>query len=352
MTDAITPSRDIARLIEIMAALRTPGTGCPWDLEQNFETIAPYTIEEAYEVADAIARRDLPDLKDELGDLLLQVVYHARLAEEQGAFAFGDVVEAITRKMIRRHPHVFGDGAARDPASIKAAWDRIKAEERAEKAAERVQLAQSNSLLTSTGRGRRGDAVPDGTPAPNPSPQGRGEVSEGAATSPTLSDVPVGLPALTRAVKLQDKAAKVGFDWPNLAPVFDKLKEEIAEFEEVARPADPRGESLLASGDSPPRSRPPDAAPSGRLAERESEGAIKEEFGDMLFVMANIARHLKLDAEAALRAANQKFVRRFAHIEVRLAERGKTPSQSTLEEMDALWDEAKARDKKRGAREA
>jgi ATP diphosphatase len=311
MTDAIKPARDIARLIEIMAALRTPVTGCPWDLEQNFETIAPYTIEEAYEVADAIARRDLPDLKDELGDLLLQVVYHARLAEEQGAFAFSDVVEAITRKMIRRHPHVFSDGAARDPQSVKAAWDRIKAEERAEKAAEHARLSTS----------------------PFPSPQGGGELRDHEPKSSTLADIPIGLPALTRAIKLQDKAAKVGFDWPNLAPVFDKLKEEIAEFEEVAFPADPR-------------------APSGRLAERESEGAIKEEFGDMLFVMANIARHLKLDPEAALRAANQKFVRRFAHIETRLAEHGKTPSQSTLEEMDALWDEAKVKEKSAARKDA
>lgn len=316
MTDAITPSRDVARLIEIMAALRTPVTGCPWDLEQNFETIAPYTIEEAYEVADAIARRDLPDLKDELGDLLLQVVYHARLAEEQGAFAFGDVVEAITRKMIRRHPHVFGDGAARDQASIKATWDRIKAEERAEKAAEQARL---------------------------PSPLSR----EQTKTSSTLADIPVGLPSLTRAIKLQDKAAKVGFDWPNLAPVFDKLKEEIAEFEEVALPADPRGEFLLAPSDSRSASRPEGAASGGRLPRGESPDAIKEEFGDMLFVMANIARHLKLDPEAALRAANRKFVRRFAHIEARLEERGKTPSQSTLQEMDALWDEAKAKEKER-----
>jgi ATP diphosphatase len=333
MTDGITPSRDIARLIEIMAALRTPVTGCPWDLEQSFETIAPYTIEEAYEVADAIARGDLPDLKDELGDLLLQVVYHARLAEEQGAFAFGDVVEAITRKMIRRHPHVFADGSARDPAAVKETWAKIKAEERAEKDAERARLASM------------------ATPTPNPSPQGGGELFEQSRASPTLADVPVGLPALTRAIKLQNKAADVGFDWPNLAPVFEKLKEEIAEFEEVALPADPRGEeSLLASGDSPPGSRPPDAkvtAPSGRLAERESEGAIKEEFGDMLFVMANIARHLKIDPEAALRAANQKFVRRFAYIEARLSDRGKTASQSTLSEMDALWDEAKAIEKNR-----
>jgi ATP diphosphatase len=328
MTDAITPSRDITRLVEIMAALRTPVTGCPWDLEQNFETIAPYTIEEAYEVADAIARRDLPDLKDELGDLLLQVVYHARLAEEQGAFAFGDVVEAITRKMIRRHPHVFGEGAPRDQASIKATWNRIKAEERAEKAAERARL---------------------------PSPLSR----EQTKTSSTLADIPVGLPSLTRAIKLQDKAAKVGFDWPNLAPVFDKLKEEIAEFEEVALPADPRGKEQSNTPAPSGRLRAaesegakPTSASGGRLPGGESPDAIKEEFGDMLFVMANIARHLKLDPEAALRAANQKFVRRFAHIEARLAESGKTPSQSTLQEMDALWDEAKAKEKERGTREA
>ncbi|WP_423414638.1 nucleoside triphosphate pyrophosphohydrolase [Hyphomicrobium sp. B1] len=313
MANTMKPSRDIARLIEIMAALRTPVTGCPWDLEQTFETIAPYTIEEAYEVADAIDRRDLADLKDELGDLLLQVVYHSRLAEEQGAFAFGDVVEAVTKKMIRRHPHVFGDGSARDPSAVKATWDQLKAEERAEKAAERARLSGGNT-----------------TSADGPV---------------TLADVPPTLPALTRATKLQHKAAKVGFDWPNLLPVFDKLKEEIQEFEEVALPHDPRGESLLAPGDSPPESRPPGAAPSGRLAERESEGAIKEEFGDILFVMANIARHLDINPEDALRGANRKFIRRFAHIEKVLAERGKTPSQSTLEEMDTLWDEAKALEK-------
>ncbi|HEY8129597.1 MAG TPA: nucleoside triphosphate pyrophosphohydrolase, partial [Hyphomicrobium sp.] len=304
-----------------------------------------YTIEEAYEVADAIARRDLLDLKDELGDLLLQVVYHARLAEEQGAFAFGDVVDAITRKMIRRHPHVFANGAARDPAAVKATWERIKAEERAEKAAEHARIARAatTSPLPSTGWG---DAVPDdGTPTPNPSPQGGGELSVAAATSQTLANVPVGMPALTRAIKLQGKAAKVGFDWPNLAPVFDKLKEEIAEFEEVALPMDPR----FAPSDSRSASRPEGAASGGRLPGGESpdanKNAIKEEFGDMLFVMANIARHLKLDPEAALRAANQKFVRRFAHIEARLSENGKTPSQSSLAEMDALWDEAKAIEK-------
>ncbi|MBS0268854.1 MAG: nucleoside triphosphate pyrophosphohydrolase [Proteobacteria bacterium] len=296
MADTLKPSRDISRLVEIMAALRTPKTGCPWDLEQTFETIAPYTIEEAYEVADAIARKDLVDLKDELGDLLLQVVYHSRIAEEQGAFALGDVVLSSTKKMIRRHPHVFGDGAARDPAAVKSTWEEIKAAERAEKALEHSRLSGAGS-----------------TP------------SHKAAT---LADVPVGLPALTRAIKLQDKAARVGFDWPNLQPVFEKLKEEIAELEEVALPADPRGDSSVVS-----------SAPGA------NQDAINEEFGDMLFVMANIARHLKLDPEAALRAANDKFVRRFAHIEKALGERGKSPSQSSLAEMDALWDEAKAIEK-------
>jgi ATP diphosphatase len=195
MADRVTPSRDIARLIEIMAALRTPATGCPWDLEQSFETIAPYTIEEAYEVADAIARNDLADLKDELGDLLLQVVYHARIAEEQGAFAFGDVVEAITRKMIRRHPHVFGDGTARDPSTVRATWEELKAEERAEKAAERARLARS----------------------PNPSPQGGGELSEHSQTSPTLAHVPVGLPALTRATQRLQLAMQNSIIAPTLA---------------------------------------------------------------------------------------------------------------------------------------
>ncbi|MBS0238562.1 MAG: nucleoside triphosphate pyrophosphohydrolase [Proteobacteria bacterium] len=296
MADTLKPSRDISRLVEIMAALRTPKTGCPWDLEQTFETIAPYTIEEAYEVADAIARKDLVDLKDELGDLLLQVVYHSRIAEEQGAFALGDVVLSSTKKMIRRHPHVFGDGPARDPAAVKSTWEEIKAAERAEKALEHSRLPGAGS-----------------TP------------SHKAAT---LGDVPVGLPALTRAIKLQDKAARVGFDWPNLQPVFEKLKEEIAELEEVAFAADPRGNSSVAS-----------------LAPVANQDAINEEFGDMLFVMANIARHLKLDPEAALRAANDKFVRRFAHIEKALSERGKSPSQSSLAEMDALWDEAKAIEK-------
>ncbi len=293
----MTPSQDIARLIEIMAALRTPHTGCPWDLEQSFETIAPYTIEEAYEVADAITRRDLVDLKDELGDLLLQVVYHAHLAEEQHAFAFGDVVEAITAKMIRRHPHVFGSDEERAAGAVAGHWAKIKAEERAAKAAARNE-AQPAAAASPLPAGRRGEGL--------------------------LADVSLALPALTRAVKLQDKAASVGFDWPSLAPVFDKMREELAELEQVALPADPRG-----TADRTPR----------RMAE------IEEEFGDLLFVMANVARHLRLDPEAALRAANQKFTRRFHHIERRLAEAGRTPADSTLPEMDALWDEAKAQER-------
>lgn len=286
MSKTIEPSRDIARLIEIMAALRTPGTGCPWDLAQNFQTIAPYTLEEAYEVADAIERRDLDDLKEELGDLLLQVVYHARMAEEADAFSFGDVVEGVTAKMIRRHPHVFGDETARSPGAVDGIWAKIKAEEKA--------LKQG---------------------------AGNGEPAQPSV----LSDIPAALPGLTRAIKLQDKAARVGFDWPGLIPVFDKVREELAELEEVALPH-------------------PSEAPAA--------DAITEEFGDLLFVVANVARHLKIDPEAALRGANQKFIRRFSHIEQRLAGQGRAPAQSSLEEMDALWDEAKAIEKAKAASSA
>ena len=286
MSKTIEPSRDIARLIEIMAALRTPGTGCPWDLAQNFQTIAPYTLEEAYEVADAIERRDLDDLKEELGDLLLQVVYHARMAEEADAFSFGDVVEGVTAKMIRRHPHVFGDETARSPGAVDGIWAKIKAEEKA--------LKQG---------------------------AGNGEPAQPSV----LSDIPAALPGLTRAIKLQDKAARVGFDWPGLVPVFDKVREELAELEEVALPH-------------------PGEAPTA--------DAITEEFGDLLFVVANVARHLKIDPEAALRGANQKFIRRFSHIEQRLAGQGRAPAQSSLEEMDALWDEAKAIEKAKAASSA
>jgi nucleoside triphosphate diphosphatase len=281
----------LADLADVMAALRTPVTGCPWDLEQTFETIAPYTIEEAYEVADAIARQDKADLKEELGDLLLQVVYHARLAEEEKAFALDDVIAGITAKMIRRHPHVFGDDAARSAGAAKGFWEKIKAEEKAAKAAERARL---------------------------------GHVATSALPS-ALDDVPVGMTALTRAVKLQGKAAQVGFDWPDIAPVFAKVREEIGELEEEMKTA-PRAETEMAGT------------------------AIEEEYGDLLFVMANVARHLRLDPEAALRRANDKFRRRFRAIEAELARRGRTPHDSTLEEMDAIWDEVRAADKtsKRG----
>ena len=271
-TDAAGP---LARLIEVMAALRTPGSGCPWDLEQTFKSIAPYTIEEAYEVADAIAREDVADLKEELGDLLLQVVYHARMAEEQGAFIFADVAEGIGAKMIRRHPHVFGSPQARAAGAAEGFWERAKAEEKRARAAGR---AQSD-----------------------------------AAQQSHLDTVSLPFPALTRAVRLQDEAAKVGFDWPSLEPVFAKMKEELAELE--------------------------DSISGGERAK------VEEELGDLLFVLANIARHLAIDPEASLRAANQKFTGRFRRIEEKLRARGKSSTQSDLAEMDALWNEAKAEER-------
>ncbi len=275
----MTPSRDIARLIELMAALRTPGSGCPWDLEQSFATIAPYTIEEAYEVAEAIARGDLEDLRDELGDLLLQVAFHARMAEEAGAFDFGDVVHAITAKLLRRHPHVFGDTGALPVAAVNELWDRIKGEEKDARAARRKHTG--------------------------------GERAE------TLGGVPTGLPGLARALKLQEQAGKVGFDWNDARAVLAKIREEADEIE-----------SALALGQ----------AERNRLA---------EEVGDLLFAVVNLARHVGADPETALRAANAKFERRFAAIERALAARGKSPRQSTLTEMDALWDAAKAAEKER-----
>jgi nucleoside triphosphate diphosphatase len=275
----MTPSRDVGRLIEIMAALRTPKTGCPWDLEQTFATIAPYTLEEAYEVADAIARNDLADLEDELGDLLLQVVFHARMAEEQGTFDFGDVVEAITTKLIRRHPHVFGEQKAENPQAVKGLWEEIKAQEKQEKAA----------------RGR-------------PAHQG------------ALAGVPVALPALTRALKLQAKASQVGFDWHDPRAVLRKIREEADEIE--------------AALDGPPANPPPQAG--------EGWEGAPAEVGDLLFAAVNLARHLHADPEALLRQTNQKFERRFAAIEHALAARGKAPQDATLAEMDALWEEAKA----------
>lgn len=295
----IVPSGDVLRLVEIMAALRTPVTGCPWDLEQTFETIIRYTLEEAYEVADAIERGDRVDLKEELGDLLLQVVYHSRLAEEEGAFQFADVVRGVTGKMIRRHPHVFGLERGVSVAQATANWERIKAEERAEKSAERARIASGSSRL-----------IADNALEP----------------SRVLAGVPSVLPALVRALKLQDKAAAVGFDWPSIGPVFDKVREEVGELEAAAKAVDPRGAM---------ESDPAEPARVLQLA------AIEEELGDLLFVLANVARHLSLDAETALRKANVKFARRFAGIEQKLAQRGKTPGDSSLAEMDALWNEIK-----------
>jgi len=254
----------IDRLNAIMARLRAPVGGCPWDVEQTFETIAPYTLEEAYEVADAIERGDMDDLKSELGDLLFQVVFHARMAEEQGLFVFDDVADAIADKLERRHPHVFGDEAAKaDGVAQKARWEDIKAAERKAKAQHGV-----------------------------------------------LDDVPVGLPALARAAKLTKRAARVGFDWPSTDEVFDKLHEEVAEL---------RAE--IAAGDL---------------------DKAKGEVGDLLFVVANLARKLGVEPEDALRGSNAKFVRRFGFIEAELGKAGKTPEQSDLVEMDGLWDAAKA----------
>jgi MazG family protein len=261
----------MARLLAIMARLRDPDGGCAWDLEQSFATIAPYTIEEAYEVADAIAREAMGDLVDELGDLLFQVVFHARMAQEAGAFVFADVVQAICEKMIRRHPHVFGQGEARTAAEQTTAWETTKAQERAAKA-----------------------------------PAG------------VLGGVAVGLPALTRALKLSQRAARVGFVWPSAREVMDKLHEEVAELE-----------AELARGD---------------------RDKARAELGDVLFVCANLARELDVDPEAALRETNDKFVRRFSFIERALAQAGSSPQASNLEEMDALWNAAKIAERDPSAR--
>lgn len=272
----MTPSRDIRRLIEIMAALRTPGSGCPWDLEQDFKTIAPYTIEEAYEVADAIHRGDRIDLREELGDLLLQVVYHARMAEEEASFAFEDVVEAITTKMIRRHPHVFGDEAARTAGIAKGMWEKIKQQEKEAKAE-----ARAAAGLAERARG-------------------------------FLDDVPAVFPALTEADKLQRRAAKVGFDWAAPGPVLDKIREETAELaDEIAAPV-------------------PD------------KDRIAGEIGDLMFALANLARHLDIDPEEALKRTNRKFRSRFAAIEAEADRQGRPLAELSLQEMEAVWQRAKA----------
>ncbi|MEM7618890.1 MAG: nucleoside triphosphate pyrophosphohydrolase [Pseudomonadota bacterium] len=278
---------NLVELLDIMAALRNPDTGCPWDIKQNFASIAPYTLEEAYEVIEAIEQNDMLNLREELGDLLLQVVYHARIAEELGHFDFHDVAQTISQKMIRRHPHVFGSEEERQNGARPGFWERIKADEKQEK------VRKYNN-----------------------------EENEENKSDPKVSlldDVPAAMPALMRAVKLQKRAAKVGFDWPDLAQVFAKMREELTELEVALSEANQK--------------------------QTEDKHHIEEEFGDLLFVMANVARHLTIEPETALRGANAKFTSRFHYIEQRLAEMGKTPEQSSLIEMDALWDEAKAKEK-------
>ena len=275
MSAADSGERNIDRLLDIMAALRTPGTGCPWDLEQSFATIAPYTIEEAYEVADAIERGDLDDLKDELGDLLLQVVFHAQMAREANAFDFNDVAAAISDKMVRRHPHVFGDAQADAPDAVKVQWETIKAEESRERAERRA----NNGLPTDDER--------------------------------FLDSVPNVLPALLGALKLQKKAARVGFDWPETGAVIAKIREELGEVE-----------SELA-------------------VSPVSRDRLEDEIGDLLFAAANLARHLKIEPETALRRTNAKFRRRFGHIEDALKASGQSLEAASLDEMEAHWQAAK-----------
>lgn len=265
------PRDEIATLLAIMQALRTPETGCPWDLEQDFCSIAPYTVEEAYEVVDAIEREQMDDLRDELGDLLLQVVYHAQMAKEAEHFNFNDVVEAITTKMVRRHPHVFGDPTARAAGVEKGFWERAKEAERTGTKKQRERL---------------------------------------------LDDLPAALPALTRALKLQSRAARVGFDWPDISHVLDKMLEEARELTE---------------------------ARNNLSIDKQSE-----EFGDLLFVMVNLGRHLGLDAEDCLRKANAKFMRRFNYIEDTLKAQNATIEQASLEEMDAIWNEIRKQEKSAG----
>ena len=280
------PSRDIQRLVEIMRALRDPQTGCPWDVEQSFDTIVPYTIEETFEVVDAIERRDAEDLREELGDLLLQVVYFAQLASEDGLFDFADVVETVTTKMIRRHPHVFGDRSARDARSAKGQWERIKAEEKAERSARRAARVGQPS------RSGEWDAA-----ATEPSKDG------------LLDTVPGALPAMAMSLKLQVKAATVGFDWTEIEPIVGKLREETDEFE-----------AAVASG---------------------SRQAQADELGDILFCAVNLARRLELDPEQALRGTAAKFRRRFAKVEAALAAEGVPLAEAGLERMEAQWQAAK-----------
>jgi MazG family protein len=265
------PQEPMARLLAVMAWLRDRRHGCPWDVDQTFRTIAPYTIEEAYEVADAIERDDLPGLKEELGDLLLQVVYHAQMAREAGAFGFAEVAAAIADKMVDRHPHVFGDAKVATAEAQTVSWEARKAAERA--------------------------ARP----------------SNGQPAAGALDGVARALPALLRAEKIQKRAARVGFDWKQTGPVIDKIEEELGELK-----------AELAAG-------------------VVDQARLTDEMGDVLFAMANLARHCKVDPEAALRATNDKFERRFRYVERRLGETGRKPADATLEEMEALWQEAKTR---------
>jgi MazG family protein len=258
----------INRLRDILKALRTPETGCPWDLKQDFKSIAAYTIEEAYEVVDAIERDDMDDLKDELGDLLLQVVFHARMAEEAGLFDFNDVAHAISDKMQRRHPHVFADEAAKSADEVKNSWEVIKAKEK---------LAKS-----------------------------------GTKPQSLLEDIPNTLPGMTRSVKLQKRAAGVGFDWPEISQVFDKLDEELNELRE-------------------------------EIKQNGSSNRLLDEMGDVMFVIANLARHLKVDPEQAARAGNQKFTRRFSDMEKQAQVLGKDMNSLTLAELEAMWQAAKTK---------
>ncbi len=273
------PQGGLPRLLEIMRRLRDPETGCPWDIVQTFATIAPYTIEEAYEVADAIARDAPGELEGELGDLLLQVVYHAQIGAEAGLFTFATVTQAIADKMVARHPHVFGtESRDKTPEQQSADWEAIKAAERRAAPGARQQAG----VLPQAG-----------------APQQAG----------VLDGVALGLPALLRAAKLQKRAARVGFDWPDTSLVLDKMVEEARELVEAR--------------------------------DRLTVAEVAEEYGDLMFVMANLGRHLGLDPEAALRGANDKFVRRFSAVEAALRAAGRRPEESTLEEMDRLWDEVK-----------
>jgi len=271
------PSKNITRLFEIMASLRDPKTGCAWDLEQDFASISHYTIEEAYEVADAIERQDYVDLQDELGDLLLQPIFHAHLAKEQGLFDIGDVIYSITEKLIRRHPHVFGDANAKDPKSARASWDKIKQQEKEQKFAKKG-------------------------------------IKESDIIHSILDEVAKPLPALTRAEKLSNCAAKVGFDWPDWQTTFNKCTEELDEIKEA-------------------------------VEDNKGEKAIREEIGDLLFAVTNLARHLDVEPEAALRDANKKFTRRFAYVEQRCKQDNIAIKKADLEKLDAYWNEIRQKDK-------